>query len=162
MILVPIRFDHCFRLYSRVANQKLIEPLTATAKNRRVHISAIRLPRCRLTFTKLLMPPNRYGASRLNKAFTTSRCALIPKPRSSAAGDLRWLRRSHTRRIDRSLGRLVRLTFRLRLIIAARLRQSLRARKCSKRDPGGRIARVRRTALDVWRGVRAGVRRTPR
>jgi hypothetical protein len=43
MILVPIRFDRCFHLYSRVANQELSEPLTATEKNLRVHISAIRL-----------------------------------------------------------------------------------------------------------------------
>src|ERR1700731_2225037 len=55
----------------------------------------------------------------------------------------------------------VRLTFRLRLITAARLSQSLRARKCSEQGPGGRIAPVGRTVLDVWRGERGDVQRTP-
>jgi hypothetical protein len=55
MILVPIRFDCCFHLYSRVANQKLIEPLTATEKNGTGTVSICTTTKrtCTLTFPRV-------------------------------------------------------------------------------------------------------------
>ena len=74
-----------------------------------------RLWRCRLTFTKQPIPPNRSAPSRLSKASTTNRLQRPGNWRRSAACDLGWLQPSYSRKICWSFGRLGRFTLSLDL-----------------------------------------------